>query len=276
MIGTSTIIAVLVTLFITLLLPLILYIVYGIRKKGKGVWLAWLLGAAGFFVPQIIVRVPILNIVAVLPGYATFVTEHYVVYCIILALTAALFEFAGRFVVAKLLAKNASYTCGFAAGLGHGSIEAMVLVGMTYLNNILYIGMINSGMFDTIVEQTAAMGVDVTALASLPETFMSTSPVIFYLAGVERIMAVIGHIAMSLLVCYFVWNRQAWKGFVICTIWHFVLDFGSVMLNSLATPYLGNIVSTNMGYVLVYAFLGIMTILAIVVIGKLKNKWVPQ
>ncbi len=273
MIGTSTIIAVLVTLFITLPLPLILYIVCGIRNKGKGVWVAWLLGAAGFFVTQIIIRLPILNIVAMLPGYAGFVTNHYVIYCFILALTAALFEFVGRFVVAKLLEKKASFTCGFAAGLGHGSIEAMVIVGMTYVNNILYILMINSGMFDMIVEQTAATGVDITALAALPGTFMTTSPVIFYLAGVERILTVIGHIAMSLIVCYFVWNKQALKGSLICIVWHFVLDFGGVMLNSLATPYLGNLISTNTAYMLVYSFLAVMTVVAVVVIVKLKSVW---
>lgn len=275
MIGTSTIVAVLVTLFITLPLPLIVYIIYGIRNKGKGVWMAWAIGAAGFFITQVIIRLPILNVVSLLPGYANFVTKHYVLYCFLLALTAALFEFVGRFVVAKILTKKASYECGFAAGLGHGSIEAMVLVGMTYVNNLLYIFMINSGTFDVLVEQTIAAGADasvISQLEAIPATFLNTAPAMFYLGGFERILAVIGHIAMSLIVCYFVWNKQALKGSIICIIWHFILDFGSVMLNSLATPYLGNVVSTNTGYVLTYGFLVFMTIIAVVVIIKLKKK----
>ena len=35
MIGASTITAVVITLFITLILPLIIYIVYGIKSKNK-------------------------------------------------------------------------------------------------------------------------------------------------------------------------------------------------------------------------------------------------
>ena len=46
MVSTTTILAVLVTLFISLILPVISYIVYGAKNKGKGVWSGWLLGAA--------------------------------------------------------------------------------------------------------------------------------------------------------------------------------------------------------------------------------------
>lgn len=276
MIGTEIIIAVSLTLFITLVLPIIIYIVYGIVSKDKSVWIAWLAGAAGFFVTQIIIRMPIMSGIQLNLGYEaymSFVSNHYILYCFILALTAALFEFVGRFVVAKLLQKRASFQSGFAAGLGHGSIEAMVIVGMTYVNNLLYIFMINAGTFDTLVAQAAATGADVSALAVLPETFINTPAAMFYLAGFERILTVIGHIAMSLIVCYFVWNRQALKGSLICIAWHFALDFGSVILNSLATPYLGNVISETAGYVITYSYLGIMTIVAVIVILRLRKKW---
>lgn len=276
MIGTSTTVAVLITMFITLILPLIIYIIYGIVSKEKSVWIAWLAGAAGFFVTQIIIRMPIMSGIQLSLGYEAymnFVSDHYVLYCFILALTAALFEFVGRFVVAKLLQKSASFKCGFAAGLGHGSIEAILIVGMTYLNNLLYIFMINAGTFDTLVAQAAATGADVSTLAALPETFMTTPAAMFYLAGFERILAVIGHIAMSLIVCYFVWNKQALKGTLICIAWHFALDFGSVILNSLATPYLGSILSETAGYVITYIYLTAMTIVAVIVIFKLRKNW---
>lgn len=276
MIGTPTIVAVSITLFITLILPVIIYIVYGVKSKNKIVWLAWLAGAAGFFVTQIIVRMPIMSVIQLALGYEAymgFVENHYLVYCFVLAITAALFEFVGRFVVAKLLQKNASFTCGFAAGLGHGSIESMVIVGMTYVNNLLYILMINAGVFDTIVAQAAATGADVSALTALPETFMTTPVAMFYLGGFERVLTVICHIAMSLIVCYFVWNKQALKGSLICIAWHFALDFITPLLSSLATPYLDNKISTNMSYVLCYSFLSIMTVVAVVVILKLRKKW---
>ena len=59
------------------------------------------------------------------------------VYCFVLALTAALFEVVARFGVAKILQKNINCEQGVAAGFGHGGIEAIVLIGMTYVNNLL-------------------------------------------------------------------------------------------------------------------------------------------
>ena len=106
MVSTSAIVAVCVTLFISLLLPIIVYIVYGVRNKGRGVWTAWLLGAAGFFVLQIIIRLPIISLVSLIPGYLGFIENHYVIYCLILAFTAGLFEVVGRYAVAKILQKK--------------------------------------------------------------------------------------------------------------------------------------------------------------------------
>ena len=84
MVGVSTIIAVCVTLFISLVLPIVVYIMYGVKNKGKGVWTAWLLGAAGFFVFQMIIRVPILNLLSLNAGFVAFLQEHYILYCFIM------------------------------------------------------------------------------------------------------------------------------------------------------------------------------------------------
>ena len=187
MIPATTIVTVMITLFICLVLPVIVYVIYGIRNKGKGVWLAWLLGAAGFFVFQMIIRMPILSVLSLIPGFMSFVTNHYLLYCLVLAFTAALFEVAGRYIVAKLMCKDLTAVKSFSAGLGHGSIEAILVVGMTYINNILYIVMINTGAFDGIVEQTAAMGVDTTQLLAIKESLINTGSGVFLLAGYERI-----------------------------------------------------------------------------------------
>lgn len=69
MVSNSVIAAVCVTLFISLVLPVALYLVYGIKNKGKGVWTAWLLGAAGFFVFQIVIRIPLLNLLSLNEGF---------------------------------------------------------------------------------------------------------------------------------------------------------------------------------------------------------------
>jgi len=79
MVSVSTIIAVCVTLLITMVFPIVLYIVYGIKNKGKGVWVAWLLGAAGFFVTQYLFRTPVLALLPAIPGFMDFVQKYYVI-----------------------------------------------------------------------------------------------------------------------------------------------------------------------------------------------------
>ncbi len=273
MVSMATIVTACITLFITLILPVIVYVIYGMKNKGKGVWTAWLFGAAGFFVFQIIVRMPILSVVSLLPGFVEFEMEHYIWYCLILAFTAGLFETAGRYAVAKLMSKKLDYTRSFAAGLGHGSIEAMFVVGLTYVSNLIYIIMINTGIFDSIVAQTAGRGVDTTMLLALKESLINTPSGIFLLAGYERILTVLFHIALSMVVCYFVSRKKDVTGILICILCHWAVDFIVAVMNGMATVYLGNVISTTMAYVIVYVFLTLVAVASVVTIRQLKKKW---
>lgn len=273
MVSTVTLIAVIVTFCVSAILPIVAWIVYGVKNKGKGVWTAWLLGAAGFFVMQIVIRVPIVNLLALNAGFQSFVTNHYVIYCLILAFTAGIFEVIGRYAVAKIMSKSLTYEKGIAAGLGHGGIEAIVLIGMTYLNNMLYIGMINSGAFDGIVEQTAALGVDTTSLLAVKEALINTNSAVFLLAGYERILTMILHVALSLAVCYFVSKKENIKGILICLVCHWIVDFIAPLVNGIATEYMGNVISQTTAYIIVYLFLTVVAVVSVIVIIKLKKKW---
>lgn len=265
MVGTSTIAAACITLFVSLLLPVIVYIVYGLKNKGKGVWTAWLLGAAGFFLFQMIIRIPILNILSLNHGFTNFAKEHYVVYCLLLTFTAALFEVAGRYIVAKLMRADLTYERGIAAGLGHGGIEAMLLIGMGYINNLIYIALINAGKFDAVVEQTAALGMDTSALVSAKNALIDTESYLFLLAGYERILTMILHVALSLLVCYFVSRGKDWQGIIICLLCHWLVDFVSAAVVG--------VVSQTVAYVIIYIFLTVVAVVSVLGIGHIKRKW---
>lgn len=278
MVSTGAFIGIIVTLIITLVGPIVAAIVYSVKNKGKGVWKAWLLGAAGFFVLQVLIRIPILNVLGTFPWFQQFAENNYVVYCLILAMTAALFEVVARFVVAKILQKRMNYQQGVAAGLGHGGIEAMILIGMTYVNNLLYAVMINSGAFDATVAQTGALPVPnaaelVEQLKQIKVALIETPGYVFYLAGYERILCVLFHTAMSLLVCYMVYKKKALVGVGIAFVAHFFVDFVSPLVNGLATPYLGNVISQETAYVIVYGILTAVAVGAVVVIGKISKKW---
>lgn len=276
MVSTASMIAIIITLFITLIAPVIVWIIYGVKNKGKGVWKALALGAAGFVLLQMIIRMPILNIVSLIPGFGTFVAEYYVVYCLILAMTAALFEVVARFGVAKILQKKINYEQGVAAGLGHGGIEAILIVGMTYINNLLYAIMINSGSFAQTIEAVAATDTTGTAeaqLLAIQASLVEAPSYLFYLAGYERVLTVIFHTAMSLLVCYLVYKKKAVLGVGIAFVAHFLVDFIAPLINGLATPYLGEVISQGTAYVIIYSFLTVVAIASFVVIVMIGKKW---
>ena len=273
MVSGTAILFMWITLFISLILPVILLIVYAVKNKGQKIVSAWFLGAAGFFVLQMLVRIPVLNILSMQPGFQTFAENNYVVYILLLGFTAGLFEVVGRLVVAKIMAKNLTYERSIAAGLGHGGIEAMLLIGMTYINNLLYAALINSGAFDMVVEQTEAMGVDATALFAAKDALLTTPAYLFGLAGYERLLTIICHTAMSLLVCYFVYKKQTMKGVLIALVIHTILDCVSGLISGLSTPYMGNVITENTGYVLIYGFLTIMAVVSLVIIMKVKKEF---
>lgn len=273
MVSISTIITVIITFCVSAILPFAVLVIYALKNKGKGIWSAWLLGAAGFFVMQIIIRTPTLNLLATTQGFTSFATEHFVLYCLIMAFTAALFEVIGRYAVAKFMSKNLTFERGIAAGLGHGGIEAIVIIGMTYLNNLVYISMINSGTFDGVVEQTAALGVDTTSLLAIKDNLLNMNSAMFLLAGYERILTMILHVALSLAVCYFVSRKEDWKGILICLICHCFVDFVAPFVNGCATQYMGNLLSTTTAYIIAYVFLTIVALASIYAIRKMNKKW---
>lgn len=273
MVSVTTIIAVIITFCVSTVLPVLGLIIYGIKNKGKGIWSAWLLGAAGFFIMQMVIRTPILNLLATGQGFMEFATKYFVIYCFVMAFTAALSEVIGRYAVAKIMSKKLTYQRGIAAGLGHGGIEAIVIIGMLYLNNLIYIGMINGGTFDSIVEQTAALGVDTTSLLSIKDNLLHMNSAMYLLAGYERIMTMILHVALSLLVCYFVSRKEDWKGIVVCILCHSLVDFVAPFVNGCATEYMGNLISVNIAYVIIYVFLTVVAVASVLVLKNIKKKW---
>ena len=186
MVPMMTIIACVITLTVTLVLPVAVLIVFAGKNKKQGIVSAWLLGAAGFFVTQILIRVPVLTALQGQNWFTGFSQNHLFLYAFALAFTAGLFELAGRFGAAKCLAKKLTWKRALAAGLGHGGIEAMLLIGMAYVNNLAYIAMINTGSFDTALVQTASMGMDVSQLEMIRTQLLEMPSAIFLLGGFER------------------------------------------------------------------------------------------
>jgi len=268
MISALTILSCVFTLLVSLLLPVAILIVLAAKNRKQGIVSAWLLGAAGFFVTQILIRLPILTAIQGQGWFASFAQNHLFLYAFSLAFTAGLFELAGRFAVAKLMHKNLTAKRSLAAGLGHGGIEAMILVGMTYVNNLIYIFMINSGSFDALLAQSAAMGVDVSQLELIRTQFLTASPVMFLLAGFERILAMIAHVGMSMLVCYGVAHKKVLPCTLLCLGIHTFID-----LTAGISLLIGTALTQTTAYCIIYLILIAVAVFSVLVIRKLFHCW---
>lgn len=264
MIPSSTFIACFITLFLSLVLPILVLIVMGIKNKGKGIWSAWFLGAAGFFISQIVIRLPLLNILSGMASFQNFAREHYFLYALMLAFTAGLFELAGRFAAAKFLGKNRTFRRSLAAGLGHGGIESIILVGLTYINNLVYLFLIQSGAFDAMIAQTEAMGVDPAQLVAIRDTLLQVSAPLFLAAGVERVLTMVSHVAMSVIVCYGVAVKRPLPWMLLCLGMHTLLD---------TTVAATGFFSQNIAYGIIYTCMTVMALVSIWILRKLSQRW---
>lgn len=264
MVPMTTVIACVVTLLVSLVLPVGVLIGYAGKNKKQGIVSAWLLGAAGFFVTQILIRLPILTFLQSRSWFAGFAQNHLFGYAFSLAFTAGLFELAGRFAVAKGMRKNLTWKRALAAGLGHGGIEAMLLIGMSYVNNLIYITMINSGTFDTLIAQTAAMGVDVSQLELIRTQLVGMAPGMFLLAGFERILAMIAHAAMSVLVCWGIHRRKLLPCLLACLGIHTFIDL---------TAGISLVLPQTTAYIIIYSILVAVAVVSVLILKHIRRSW---
>ena len=158
----------------------------------------------------------------------TALTGNLFLYAVYAALMAAAFEETGRYLAMRFVlrhrfdGKNA-----LMYGAGHGGAEAMILLGLTSINNLVNTALINSGSLPDVLS-----GLDEATLESVlgGVSQLWTAPAyIFFVAGFERTVAICLHIALSVLVWRAVRDRKAswyWTAFG----GHFAVDFAAVIM----------------------------------------------
>ena len=190
-------ISVLINLALSIGLPLVLVFLLTIKDrrhiKGLG------LGVITFLVFQVFTRIPLLQLV--LPNQVWFILftyEHPILYLFLLSLSAGLFEEIGRYLVMKHWMRNSTYLEIFSFGIGHGGIEAILLVGL---------------------------GVLLTNVSAVDDFNL-------ILGGVERVFAMCIHLAFSFLV-YSQIARSFKYGLAFSILAHTFVNFIAVYMMSL-------------------------------------------
>lgn len=245
MVNNLSIVCMLITLLIAFFFPIGLWIYFYKRERISGI--AVLVGALTFFVSQILLRMPLLQLIQGQSWFAAIGKNIWLLF-LFLSLTAGIFEEVGRFLSFKfLLRRKLEWKNGIAFGIGHGGIEAILLTGLTYINNIVFSLMINSGAFGQ-VSGTLTQGFSEYIVSSLT----NTNPIMFLFAGFERIFAIIAHIAFSITVLYGVKYKKG-TYLLYAILGHTLLNLPAVILSH----YFG---LWSEVYVFVFAVLSIFVI----------------
>lgn len=192
-------------------------------RRSRNALLSISVGAVCFLVGAMLLESMFHQLVfSLVPGIA----QNLVLYCLYGCLAAGLFEETARLIGLRYLCKkDASPTTGFAYGVGHGGIEAILLVGVSVANNLVVMIMVNGGSVNALLEGATDEQAS-TAMAQLEQLAAQPSSV-FLAAGVERIIAICLHLALSMLIWMVVTKKLPMWGYPLAIGLHAVSNIAA-------------------------------------------------
>lgn len=205
-----------------------------VKRKLHVPWRYFGFGALVFFLFQVISRVPIIEVLTLAVGRTVNSSELlFVLWALFLGLTAGLCEEWGRYLGYRWFLKREpkTWNLGVAYGLGHASLEAILLVGVGLL--VLVVEII---ALSYTPATAASQKLAVTQIVSI----YGAQPDWWSLLGLwERIWAMCFHVAMSVLVLQSI--RLHTPRFVwLAVLAHTILD----TLTALLPHYLRRVAGT--------------------------------
>lgn len=228
-VSAASFIGIIFSMVVSIGLPIILGII--IYKKTHAKVSSCFIGA-GIFVVFALILEQIMHVIvlAINPAFQS----QTVPFGLYGALAAALFEETGRFVAMKFfMKKNLNRGNALMYGVGHGGVEAILLVGLTYINNLVIAIMINTGGIQLTMDQMEPSLQEMTYQQM--QAFWQTPAYHFYMAGVERIFAVMLQICLSVMIYKCVKTGQK-KFYIGAFLLHFIVDFVTVITAGLGMP----------------------------------------
>lgn len=218
MVSSSVIFAFAFAAVCTVVVPVVLLLVLCVKHKisQKPMWI----GAAAFFVSQICLRLPILSVLGGQGWFREFAKNDFILYVVSLAFTAGLFEEGARYVGARFLLKNQrEFRDAVAFGLGHGLCEAVTIVGLAEVSNLVFCLTLNGGSLAALSGPTKAAA----------DAILAVAPSTIYWAVWERVFTVMFHVFATVLVFRAVRERKIRYWFFALAA-HTLTDFVTPLL----------------------------------------------
>ena len=230
-VGTQPILALVTGMILAFAIPIGIAIIWIIKKKEP--FTSVLAGAGTFLLFALLLEKPIQNalVFPVQMGFSEHSLSRYinarpVLLSVITAMFAGVFEEVGRFAAYRTVLKNrTNRETSISHGIGHGGIEVVVILGLTYMTYLSYAFMINTGTFGMVVDQVRQQAPDqvdtiIKLAGQISElTFTAVLP-----AFAERAFAVLYHIGASIIVFYAARDRKKRWLLPLAIILHTLLD----------------------------------------------------
>lgn len=212
----ATIIVLIAVALMTLLLPL--GVMFFLRRRG-GTWTAFLTGA-GTFVLFAMILEPILHDLVLRSPAGAAIQGNILLYGLYGGLAAGLFEETGRLLAFRFVLKNhPGRITALSYGISHGGVEALLLVGLTMVSNLI-LGLSHAAGTPLPEEAVAAA-----------EAILSTPASLFLWSGLERLSAMALHLSLSVLVFASVRTGKCWL-FPAAIGVHAAVNFAAVVSNT--------------------------------------------
>ncbi|MBQ1285524.1 MAG: YhfC family intramembrane metalloprotease [Lachnospiraceae bacterium] len=243
-VGTNAFAALGVGAVLAIILPITIALIWKFKKKER--FTTILIGVAAFVLFAMIIEKLIQNVLIfptqmMLPDHAVsrFINARPLLWALVVALFPGVFEETGRLIAFKtVLRKRKNRETSISYGIGHGCGEAMILLGITYIEYIVFAVMINLGTFQTVIDQAAAQAPDqINTVYALAGQIASFSMASLGVALFERVFAVLFHIGASILVFYACKDKKKIWLYPFAIILHTAMDFiAALTLTGIWTP----------------------------------------
>lgn len=219
MVSTFSLVSMVITLLLCISIPVAA--LWALSRRHEKVLRAFTVGALAFVVSQMLLRIPLMALATKLAPdtVGAFLTSVPVA-----SFSAGLFEETARLIFMILLLKGYCRRAdGISFGLGHGGIEAILLVGMTMVNNIVLAILINTGQWGLIAQTMPP------EVAQEVNNVLTQTPATDFLAGgVERIWAIGLHIACSLIIMIGIVRGRRFLAWFCAVIVHGLTNLSAV------------------------------------------------
>lgn len=226
-ISTAAIVWLTVTAVLAIVLPVTLLLVW--RKKTKCKIIPALCGAGTFVVFALVLEsIPKVILLGGGNSLSLYILTHAWAFTLVGCLLAGVFEETGRFIAFRFVLKRyRDRETSVTYGIGHGGIEAIILVGANMITFAVIAILIKLGMGDQILGSVPAKQADavMTMITSIGKFGIFDC----MLAIGERVMAVVLHISLSVVV--FTAVREKGKGYMfpVAILIHMIFDVPAAM-----------------------------------------------